>query len=92
MEQSPPWEANRFAASQNISRILCNPKVHHLIHKYSPRVPIQRQLNPVNNPKSHFLKIHINIILPSTTGSPQWGNLLFCNLIFVTESLNFYYS
>jgi hypothetical protein len=29
MEQSPSWEANRFAASQKITRILRNPKVHY---------------------------------------------------------------
>jgi hypothetical protein len=47
MEQSPSWEANRFAASQNIPRILRNPKVHYRIHKC--------QLNPVHTPNSHFL-------------------------------------
>jgi hypothetical protein len=27
MEQSPSWEANRFSATQEIPRILCNPQV-----------------------------------------------------------------
>ena len=36
MEQSPSWEANWFAASQEIPRILWNPKVHYRTHKRPP--------------------------------------------------------
>jgi hypothetical protein len=67
---SPSWEANRFAASQEIPRVLLNPKVHYRIHNCSP--PVLSQPNPVHNPASHFLKIHPNIIFPPTPGPPQW--------------------
>jgi hypothetical protein len=72
MEQSPSWEANWFEASQKIPRVLWNPKVHYRTHKCPPPVPILRQPNPVHTPTSHFPKIRLNIILPSTPGSPQW--------------------
>jgi len=47
MEQGPSWEANWFAAGQEIPRILCNPKVPHRTHKRPPPVPILSPPNPV---------------------------------------------
>jgi len=40
MVQSPSWEANWFAASQEFPRISRNPKVQHRTHKRLPPVPI----------------------------------------------------
>ena len=73
MVQSPSWAANWFAASQEISRISRNPKVHYHTHKRPPPVSILGQPNPVHIPTSHPLEIHPNIIHPSTPRSPQWS-------------------
>ena len=73
MVQIPSWEANWFAASQEIPLILWNPKVHCRTHKCPPPVPVLGQPNPVHIPTSHLLEIHPNIIHPSTPRPLQWS-------------------
>ena len=73
MVQSPSWEANWFAASQEIPHISRNPKVHYRTHKRPPPVSILGQPNPVHIPTSHLLEIHSNIIHPYTPRFPHWS-------------------
>ena len=73
MVQSPSWQANWFAASQEITRISRNPKVHYRTHKFPPPVSILGQPYPVHISTSHLLEIHPNIIHPSTPRSSQWS-------------------
>jgi len=76
MLQSPSWEVNWFAVSQEIPRISRNPKVHYHTHKRPPPVSILGQPNPVHTPTSYLLEIHPNIIHTSTPRSPQWSHSL----------------
>ena len=71
MEHSPPWKANSFSASQDISHILWNPKFDYHVHKRLLLVPILRHINQVHTLPSDYLKIHINIILLCTPRSKK---------------------
>ena len=57
MQQSPLWDANGSSVCQEIPHILRIPKVHHLIQKDQPPVPILSQCNPLHASSIHFLKI-----------------------------------
>ena len=76
--QSPSWEANWSAASQEIPRISRNPKVRYHPHKRPPPLSILGQPNSVHIPTSHLLEKYPNIIHPSTPRSPQWSLSLRC--------------
>ena len=73
MVQSPSWEANWFAASQEIPRISRNPKVHYRTHKRPPPVPILGQPNPVHIPTSHLLEIRRTLTTENITVRSQPG-------------------
>jgi len=64
MVQSPSWETNWFAASQEIPCISQNPKVHYRAHKCLPTVSIMGQPNPVHIPTSHLLEILTYLFTP----------------------------
>ena len=49
MVQSPSWEADWFAASQEIPRISRNPKVHYCTHKRPSLVSILGQQKEQHN-------------------------------------------
>jgi hypothetical protein len=72
MKYISAWEANRFSASREIPRILCNPRVQYSILTRPSPVLILRQLYPVYAPTFLFLIIHLTIILPSSLQSSKW--------------------
>jgi len=85
--QSPSWDANWFATSEEIPRISLNLKVHYRTHKRPSPVSILGQPNPIHIPTCHFLEIRPNIIHPSTPRSPQcYINDTTSNILWIEYS------
>ena len=64
----PSRKRNRFAACQDIARILWNPNVHYRIHKSPPPVHIPSQINADHSPHSTSVLIlysRLRLGLPS---------------------------
>jgi hypothetical protein len=73
MQDSPPWEANNHSDTQEIPRLLWNPKVHYCVHNSTSLIPILSHVNQIYYFSPYFLKIHSNIIIESTPGSSEWS-------------------
>ena len=73
IEQSPSSEANKSSASQEIPRLVWNPKVHYHIHSFPPLVPVLCQINPFYCLKYIYLKSHFDITLPSEPSPFKWS-------------------
>ena len=71
MQQSPSSESNRLSSSQEIPHILWDLKVHYHFYKFLLYAHVLSQIKPVHASPSHFLEIHLNIILPSPPGSSK---------------------
>jgi hypothetical protein len=64
MELSPSREADSCSAAQELPSILWNPKVHYLVHKSLPLLPILSHINSVHTIASYLSKIQFNIFHP----------------------------
>jgi hypothetical protein len=71
---TPSWHGvqlkkSTLAASQEIPRLLWNPKVHYRVYKGPQLIPILSQMNPVHTLPLYFPEIHSVIIFSSMSTS-----------------------
>jgi hypothetical protein len=59
------FRANRYYVTQKIYLFSKDTKINYHVHKRPPLHSLLSQINPVPTP--HFLKIHLNNILPKYT-------------------------
>ena len=76
MEQSPSWEANWFYSWSRNSPRFRETEISLTYSQGPTTCYYPNQIHPVTTTHLHFLKIHLNIILPSTSWSPQWPHSL----------------
>jgi len=72
-EEGTSSETNSHSASQELTRILRNPKVHYDVHKSPPRVTNTSQMNEVQTLPSYFFKIQFNTTHLFTPRSSEWS-------------------
>jgi hypothetical protein len=78
MESSPSRETVSCTATQELSSILWNQKVHYRFHNSPLLVLILNQTNPLQTTTSCLSKIHLDIIHP-----PIWYALVFLVTYFL---------
>ena len=71
MEQGPSWEANIFSACQESPSFYGTRRFITAFTAFSNTCPYPEPAR--SSLWSHFLKIHLNIILPSTPGFSKWS-------------------
>jgi hypothetical protein len=89
--QSSCWETNSHPASQEIPRIVWNPKTHYCAHKTTPHDPIMSQLNPLRFLTPYFFKINSCITLSKAVPlSPyrRQGGEVYSSYSFLTSALD----
>jgi hypothetical protein len=68
-----PYEIDGRSAGQKISHFLQNLRVHYCVHKIPTSRTTLNQMNLVHILIPNFVKIHLNIIIPSTPNSLIWS-------------------
>jgi hypothetical protein len=89
MDGSPCWEVYIRSASQKMSYLVWNRKVHYRFQKTSPLLPVLSQMSPIQNFSMYFSKIHSNIVLPSTARYSTLTLHIFWQEAFMYLSLLF---